>query len=249
MFMANETTFIKLDRNIKEWRWYTNSNTFRVFVHLLLNANIKEKDFENAQLERGELATSYDTVANALKLSNQQVRTAISHLKLTGEITVKRYSKFIVISIVNYARYQDKPTDKSTINQQSFNNQSTFNQQQYKNDKNKKNDKNIYIPPLSPKGETTHTTEKEIFGEFQNVRLTQKEYEKLKADFSDTADKAIKFLDEYIEEKGYKSKSHNLAIRRWVIDAVNEHSKKEVANTKGQTSSFDFDLDDLIEKP
>ena len=39
--------------------------------------------------------------------------------------------------------------------------------------------------------------------------------------------KAIKFLDEYIEEKGYKSKSHNLAIRRWVIQAVQEQEAKE----------------------
>lgn len=249
MFMANETTFIKLDRNIKEWRWYTNSNTFRVFVHLLLNANIKAKDFENAQLKRGELATSYDTVANALKLSNQQVRTAISHLKLTGEITVKRYSKFIVISIVNYARYQDKPTDKPTINQQSFNNQSTFNQQQYKKDKNIKNDKNIYIPPVVPQGDTiTHTHTKETFGEFQNVKLTQKEYEQLKNDFLDKADKAIKFLDEYIEEKGYKSKSHNLAIRRWVIDAIDEKSKKEKISAKNDFE-FNFTLDDIFEKP
>lgn len=139
--MANKSTFIKLDRNIQEWRWYTNANTFRVFVHLLLNANIKANDFENAKIKRGELATSYDKIANTLKLTNQQVRTAISHLKSTGEITITRYSKFIVISIVNYAQYQDKPTVKSTINQQSLNNQSTFNQQQLKNNKNIKKEK------------------------------------------------------------------------------------------------------------
>lgn len=139
--MANKSTFIKLDRNIQEWRWYTNANTFRVFIHLLLNANIKANDFENAKIKRGELATSYDKIANTLNLTNQQVRTAISHLKSTGEITITRYSKFIVISIVNYAQYQDKSTIKSTINQQSLNNQSTFNQQQLKNNKNVKKEK------------------------------------------------------------------------------------------------------------
>jgi 23S rRNA G2069 N7-methylase RlmK/C1962 C5-methylase RlmI len=136
--MADKSTFIKLDRNIQEWRWYTNANTFRVFIHLLLNANIKSNDFENAKIGRGQLATSYDKIANTLKLTNQQVRTAISHLKSTGEITIKRYSKFLVISIVNYAQYQDKLTIKSTINQQSPNNHSTINQQQLKNIKNNK---------------------------------------------------------------------------------------------------------------
>ena len=32
---------------------------------------------------------------------------------------------------------------------------------------------------------------------------------------------------EYIEEKGYKSKSHNLAIRRWVLDAVKKKEPKK----------------------
>ena len=64
-------------------------------------------------------------------------------------------------------------------------------------------------------------------GEFQNVLLTDSEYENLaKAYGVEIRDQAIAFLDSYIEEKGYKSKSHNLAIRRWVIDAVNEQQRK-----------------------
>ena len=64
-------------------------------------------------------------------------------------------------------------------------------------------------------------------GEFQNVLLTDQEIERLADDFgSDQLRKAISFLDAYIEEKGYKSKSHNLAIRRWVMDAVKENEAK-----------------------
>lgn len=147
--MANPSTFIKLDRNIQDWRWYKNANTFRVFVHFLLNANIEQRDFEDAVIKRGELATSYGNIAKTLNLTVQQVRTAVNHLKSTGEITITRYSKFIVISVLNYSAYQDKTiksTDKSTINQQSLNNQSTINQQQLKNDKNIKNEKNN-VPP------------------------------------------------------------------------------------------------------
>ena len=68
---------------------------------------------------------------------------------------------------------------------------------------------------------------KHKYGEFQNVLLTDPEYEKLADDFgADLRDKAISFLDAYIEEKGYKSKSHNIAIRRWVIEAVRENESK-----------------------
>ena len=68
---------------------------------------------------------------------------------------------------------------------------------------------------------------KKKFGEHSKVRLTATEYKKLCDEFGeDFIEKVIAFFDEYIEEKGYKSKSHNLAIRRWVIDAVQERESR-----------------------
>jgi len=76
-------------------------------------------------------------------------------------------------------------------------------------------------------------------GDFQHVLLTENEFAKLANDFGDDLrDKAIKFLDEYIEEKGYKSKSHNLAIRRWVIDAVKEQEQKKGRGRKEAVPSW-----------
>ena len=58
--------------------------------------------------------------------------------------------------------------------------------------------------------------------------LTSDEYDKLVKDFGlNATHDAISFLDSYIEEKGYKSKSHNLALRRWVFDAVKEREQKQ----------------------
>lgn len=139
--MAEKSTFIKLDRNITEWGWYHDGNTFRVFVHLILKANIKEHKFENIVVHRGELVTSRKQLAIQLSLSEQQIRTALEHLKLTGEITSTSYSKFTVISIKNYDFYQSI-NQQSTSNQPASNQQSTSNQPQSKNDKNEKNEKN-----------------------------------------------------------------------------------------------------------
>ena len=136
--MADVSTFIKIDRNIRDWRWYKDANTFRVFIHLLTEANIKDHDFEKTTIHRGEVATSYRSIALALNISVQSVRTAIAHLKSTGEVTGRTYAKYQVISIKNYDKYQGI-NRQLTGNQQASNRELTGNQQQLKNVKNEKN--------------------------------------------------------------------------------------------------------------
>lgn len=79
-------------------------------------------------------------------------------------------------------------------------------------------------------------------GEFQNVLLTDAELQKLTDEYGGILTlEAITYLDEYIEEKAYKSKSHYLAIKRWVIEAVQDRKKKPVANaTKPKNTTDDF---------
>lgn len=147
--MAEASTFIKLDRNIKKWRWYKDANTMRVFIHLLIGANIEAHDFMKTKIKRGEMATSYKSISESVGITVSQTRTAIDHLKLTGEIAVKQYPKFQVISILNYNKYQDKPQGKS----QSSRSQAAVKSQQSKKDISKdisKNEKNKGAPPASP---------------------------------------------------------------------------------------------------
>jgi len=76
---------------------------------------------------------------------------------------------------------------------------------------------------------------KHKYGEYEKVLLTDTEYTKLCEEFGDMkTGKAIKLLDEYIVEKGYKSKSHYLAMRRWVMEAVD----KQKSTTK---KGYDWD--------
>lgn len=104
--MAKKTTWIKIDRNILQWGWYQDANTMRVFLHLLLTANVKPHAFMGVMIGRGEVATSYSKLAKTLGISIRAARTSISHLKTTGEVTIKPHPKFTVISIVNYNSYQ-----------------------------------------------------------------------------------------------------------------------------------------------
>lgn len=138
--MADQTTWIKIDRNILRWGWYKDNNTKALFIHLLLMANIKPNMFMGVQIGRGELATSYKSLSEQTGLTYKQVRTALEHLKWTGEAAVKKHPKFSVISIVNYDLYQSQPANRTAINRQSSGNQSAT----IKEYKNGKNGKNIY---------------------------------------------------------------------------------------------------------
>ena len=97
---------IKIDRKILEWEWYSDINTCRLFIHLLLKANWKDGRFQGTEVPRGSLVTSYNSLSKQTGLSVQNVRTAIKHLILTGEITSKQQAKFTVITVKNYDKYQ-----------------------------------------------------------------------------------------------------------------------------------------------
>lgn len=110
--MATKTTFIKIDRNIVKWRWYTEPNTLRVFLHLLLNANTAARRWGNITLQRGELATSISGISADLGLSYNTTKKAIRNLQSTNEISVAHHPHCTVITIENYNKYQsiqDKP--------------------------------------------------------------------------------------------------------------------------------------------
>lgn len=146
--MSNSQGWIKLHRSILDWEWYDDPNTKIVFLHLLLKANHKDKAYKGVLVKRGEVVTGRLVLSAELRLSEQQIRTALNRLKSTNEITIKTTNKNSVITIVNYDLYQevenDQPTNEPIYNQQSTNKQPTANQQltTNKNVKNNKNEKN-----------------------------------------------------------------------------------------------------------
>ena len=80
---------------------------------------------------------------------------------------------------------------------------------------------------VSPKGDKTNKPVRHKYGEYAHVLLTDSDYNKLCEDYGDIeTGKAIRFLDEYKERKGYKSKNDYLTIKKWVLDAVREEKRK-----------------------
>ena len=153
--MADHTTFIKIDRNITEWRWFKDAKVFQVFSWLLIKANIKDHDFRNYKVKRGSLATSYESIANCCGMSVSSVRRVIASLEETKEIERTVRDHYQIITILNYDEYQGKPKGVQNKHQneqpleQPLEQANGNNQRIYKNDKNGKNDKEIYVASLT----------------------------------------------------------------------------------------------------
>lgn len=98
--------------------------------------------------------------------------------------------------------------------------------------------------PETKRNETEVETESEKKLNYaEKVFLKKSEYLKLCKEFTqDASDRAISFLNDYKTEKGYKTRSDYLTIRRWVMDAV---KKQTLASglKNGQKSKIEGLLD------
>ena len=90
-----------------DWPWYLDINTKVLFIHMLLKANWKDGRFRDITVPRGSFVSSIAKLAEETGLTNDEVRTAISHLIHTKEITKRSTNKYTVFTVINYALYQD----------------------------------------------------------------------------------------------------------------------------------------------
>jgi len=119
--------FIKLARNLLNWRWYANKNTRLVYLDLLLRAEWCEREYLGVTLERGQIAVTVAALAANNQLSVQQTRTALNNLKSTGEITIAANTKFSVITLNFYDELQgvNKPNNPPTASADAQNQQAS----------------------------------------------------------------------------------------------------------------------------
>ena len=128
--------WIKIHRQLLDWEWYDEPNTFRLFMHLLLKANHKPKNYRGVNINTGEVMTGYNLLAEQTGLTVQKVGTALTNLKATNEITIKTSNKGTVIQIVKYVDYQ-VATSETTNEQQTDNKRITTNKNVNKEKKKK----------------------------------------------------------------------------------------------------------------
>lgn len=151
--------YIKVHRSMLEWEWYKDINTHILFIHLLLIANFRESKYKGHTIPRGSVVRTLPRLSEETGLTVKEIRTAINHLKSTGELGTQTTNKETVFTVHNYAIYQDglDEEESETGRQRADKGQSNGRLRadvQNKKDKKIKNDKkdisaraHKFIPP------------------------------------------------------------------------------------------------------
>ncbi len=198
--------FIQLHRKFLKWEWYDDANTMRLFLHCLLNANYIDKNWRGIIIPRGSFLTGRLELAQALNLTERQIRTSLKKLKSTNEVTIKSTSQYSIITVVSWDCYQknDQQNDQRVTSKRPTSDQQVTT--------TNKDNKGINIEE-----ETATEILKNWYGsEFRNVHLTDKEYQKLLA-FT-LSEKALSQLIEDLSKRIAEGKEKN-----WSKDTPNIH--------------------------
>lgn len=209
------------------------SDYLSVWIYILLNSTHKEYDTlfkgERITLQKGQLITGRKSISEKLKINESKVQRILKTLENEQQIEQQNGNKNRLITILSWDKYQQ---DEQQTEQQVNNNRTTSEQQvntnkNEKNIKNEKNKKKNNIPASEDKSSSAFAkASKHKYGEYKNVLLKDEELQKLKEEYQNW-EELIKYLDEYIEMKGYKAKSHYLCIKKWVVDAVKKQEAKK----------------------
>lgn len=159
------TGWIKLHRKLLDSPIFQNEKLFKVFAYCLMKASHKEHmqlvGRRVVHLQKGQFVFGRKRASEELRLKESTVRDYVKLLEKLGTIDIKSDNKFSVITVVNWAIYQNdekisdsKNDNKSTSNQHQMDSKSTSNQHQIntnknvknvENDKNEKNEKNVVV--------------------------------------------------------------------------------------------------------
>lgn len=103
--------YVRVSRRMLNWEWFSDGNTFHVFMFLLLSASKDKCNWRGMELEKGQVFTSYSKIAVATGLTVDDVKNAITNLVSTGEVTMNELNEGkptedIIVSVSKYSDYQ-----------------------------------------------------------------------------------------------------------------------------------------------
>jgi hypothetical protein len=237
--------YIKVYRKIMNNPIWQDPDLFRLWMYCLMKASHKERkvlvDKQEVSLVPGQFVTGrfslHQEFNQGIPPRKQAKDTTLwswlKKLEQMGNLDIKSYNKYSIVSIVNWNEYQGTLTTESqqidnetTTEQQQNDSRITTESQQIdtNNNVNKvKNDK---------KEKNVNKVKKNKYAE--SVSLTAEEYQKLIDENGEyLTQKMIEVLDNYKGASGKTYKSDYKAILSWVKDKVH----KEALNNRNQTSN------------
>lgn len=194
----NEKGYIKAFRKLKKWEWYSDVNTFKLFMHLLLSVENEDTEYKGIKIKKGQMYTTLQDLATGSGLTIRQVRTSLSRMQTTGEVTEETTNKGRLITVEKYASYQgnigksDKHSDRQSASKLTGKRQTT----RQANDKQNAN-LHLYKEEEEDKEEkktrarARETSPLSCYGLRENVFLSSEDYQSL----SETYENTGKLLD------------------------------------------------------
>lgn len=230
--------YIKVYRKVMCNPVWQDPDLFRLWMYCLMKASHKERkvlvDKQEVQLEPGQFVTGrfslHQEFNQGIPPRKQTKDTTLwswlKKLENMGNLDIKSFNKYSVISILQWAEYQETLTTES----QQIDSKVTTESQQIdtnKNVNNVKNDKNV--------------NKKNKYADY--VSMTQSEYQKLVSDYGELQTrKMIKVLDNYKGSKGKTYKSDYRAILSWVADKVTKEQPQQQSRGRAIPDEINIDL-------
>lgn len=193
--------YIKLFRQIIEWEWFHDDAMFKLFVYLIMRANLKDKKWQGVIVKRGQLITSIRHLAQELNWTEGKLRGALKRLKLTHELTQETSNKYSIITVTNYELYQHSnthPNKQLTNDEQTTNNQLTTTKESKESNNGKNKNTEVKASP--------HNKNKELVKEiiqYLNLKAEKK--------YKPSSKKANEFINARIRD-GYDFEDFKMAI-------------------------------------
>lgn len=184
--------YVLIHRDIqKSWIWDSNEpfDKRSAFTDLILMMNHEERKIQfNGEIltvERGAKVTSLRDLSQRWGWSTKKVSGFLTRLEEGGTAVIERNTRFTLIKLVNYDFYQPSTRSKETVKKQTGNSEDTL-----RKTNNKLNELNTLNKTLSK--DSVCDINAHPHGRFQNVFLTDEEYEAYRREHPD--------IDEIIEE-------------------------------------------------
>ena len=174
----------------------------QAWIDLLMLAEYQDNDVlskgEIVHLKRGQVGRAILWLADRWGWNRKKVVRFLKILEMQKMATTNSTTKGTIITIENYDKYQLQGTTKGSTDG-TTSGQPRDITKEIKEIKESINKENI----------------KRKFGEFQNVYLTDEEYQKAKEKYPTMADSMIEELSLYMKSKGRQYKSHYATILAW----------------------------------
>ena len=109
-FNMENKTWIKLYRKIKEKGWYQKSQYVHLWVHILIKADHKEKEFpwngEMMTTKKGQFITGRKKLNKETGIPATTIERILDFFEKDGQIGQQKNNKFRLITVLNYEEYQ-----------------------------------------------------------------------------------------------------------------------------------------------